>query len=106
MRFLPLARPALVALALIPVACAAPEGSENVVRAGQPIQGGTVDMGDPAVVAILVKPSSGGMSICTGTLGSRGRTATRRARGFASIWRRCSIQFTGKSRRFATLREG
>jgi hypothetical protein len=68
MRFLPLARPALVALALIPVACAAPEGSENVVRAGQPIQGGTVDMGDPAVVAILVKPSSGGMSICTGTL--------------------------------------
>lgn len=40
---------------------------ELVARAARPIQGGTVDTGDPAVVGIVVDVG-GGLSICTGVL--------------------------------------
>lgn len=44
-----------------------PAGGELAVRAAQPIQGGTVDKGDPAVVGILIS-AGGGVAICSGSL--------------------------------------
>jgi V8-like Glu-specific endopeptidase len=53
-----------VIAALAPVACFEPELAERA----QPIIGGAVDLGDPAVVGIRMCVTGGGCGICTGTL--------------------------------------
>jgi hypothetical protein len=58
---------AVVSLASIACTQEVPLGGEKVVRAAQPIQGGTVDTQDSAVVAILIDTPQG-MTICSGTL--------------------------------------
>jgi MYXO-CTERM domain-containing protein len=47
--------------------CRDASSGEHVIRAAEPIQGGTLDTGDSAVVAILINTSQG-MSICSGSL--------------------------------------
>jgi hypothetical protein len=44
-----------------------PTQEELVVRAAQPIQGGSIDTGDPAIVGIVIN-AGGGLAICTGSL--------------------------------------
>jgi hypothetical protein len=47
--------------------CSNAPASENVIRTAEPIQGGTLDQTDSAVVAILINTSQG-MSLCSGSL--------------------------------------
>lgn len=67
-------RPFRVALALAAslsaVACgcgARATREELAVRAAQPIQGGSIDTGDPAVVGIVIQ-AGGGLAVCSGAL--------------------------------------
>jgi hypothetical protein len=70
MRLKPLAGIVLAICPLAPMACSGnasdPVPGEKTIRIAQPIQGGTVDQTDSAVVAILI--NSGGLSLCSGTL--------------------------------------